>query len=103
VSVLGTPTLALGTFAWRVSRAVLLQRAGATALKQGSDDQRGKAGLEIVKALTSDDESCISRSCRGASPAATSHNCPVRARWPVSPCSLPQANRTASVRLPHPG
>lgn len=37
-------------------RAVLLQRAGATALKQGSEDQRGQAGLEIVKALTSDNE-----------------------------------------------
>ncbi|HET6191108.1 MAG TPA: hypothetical protein VFE59_29395 [Trebonia sp.] len=48
--------LALGTFAWRVSRAVLLHRAGSAALKHGSKDPRGKAGLRIVDALTSDNE-----------------------------------------------
>ncbi len=50
----GTPALvlAVGTFAWRVSRAVLLQRAGAAALKHGSKDPHGRAGLEIVEALT---------------------------------------------------
>jgi hypothetical protein len=40
----------------RVSRALLLYRAGSTALKQGSEDERGRAGLEIVKALTRRDE-----------------------------------------------
>jgi hypothetical protein len=48
--------LALGSFAWRVSRAALLQRAGAAALKHGSEDPHGKAGLEIIKALTRDNE-----------------------------------------------
>jgi hypothetical protein len=48
--------LALGTFAWRVSRAVLLHRAGATALKHGSKDPCGKAGLKIVEALTRESE-----------------------------------------------
>ena len=43
---------ALGSFARRVSRAVLLHRAGATALKHGSEDQRREAGLKIVDALT---------------------------------------------------
>jgi hypothetical protein len=52
IAYVGTPTLAFGTLAWRVSRAVLLQRAGATALKHGDEDPHGKAGLEIVKALT---------------------------------------------------
>lgn len=52
----GTPTLALGTFAWRVSRAVLLQRAGATALKKGDSDPQGKAGLAIVQELTRESE-----------------------------------------------
>ena len=51
----GTPALALGTFAWRVSRAVLLQRAGTAALRHGSKDPHGKAGLEIVKALTTEE------------------------------------------------
>jgi hypothetical protein len=35
---------------------VLLYRAGSTALKQGSEDERGKAGLAIVDALTRRDE-----------------------------------------------
>ena len=48
--------VALGSCAWRVSRAMLLHRAGSAALKHGSDDPHGKAGLKIVKALTSDDE-----------------------------------------------
>ena len=55
---IGTPALivALGGFAWRVSRAVLLHRAGVTALKHGSEDQRREAGLKIVDALTSENE-----------------------------------------------
>jgi hypothetical protein len=53
---IGTPALALGTFAWRVSRAVLLYRAGSTALKKGTEDPRGKAGLEIVEELTRESE-----------------------------------------------
>ncbi len=59
LSIVGTPTalvLALGTFAWRVSRAVLLYRAGSAALKHGSKDPHGDAGLEIVNALTSERE-----------------------------------------------
>ena len=43
-------------FAWRVSRAALLYRAGATALKRGNEDPHGKAGLKIVKELTSENE-----------------------------------------------
>jgi hypothetical protein len=35
---------------------VLLHRAGATALKHGSEDQRREAGLRIVDALTSENE-----------------------------------------------
>jgi hypothetical protein len=42
--------------AWRVSRAVLLYRAGAAALKRGDKNPPGRAGLEIVKALTSDSD-----------------------------------------------
>ena len=59
LTIVGTPALivALGGFAKRVSRAVLLYRAGATALKHGSKDPRGKAGLKVVDALTSEDES----------------------------------------------
>jgi hypothetical protein len=56
VGTLTAFVLALGTLAWRVSRAVLLQRAGAAALKHGSKDPRGKAGLEIVDALTGENE-----------------------------------------------
>jgi len=54
----GTPAfvLALGSFVWRVSRAVLLHRAGAIALKRGSKDPHGEAGLEIVGKLTSESE-----------------------------------------------
>jgi hypothetical protein len=37
-------------------RAVLLQRAGGAALKHGCKNSRGEAGLEIIKALTSDSE-----------------------------------------------
>lgn len=58
-SYVGPPAvllLAPGVFAWRVSRAVLLYRAGAAALKHGSEDPRGKAGLKIVDALTGADE-----------------------------------------------
>jgi hypothetical protein len=48
--------LALGTFAWRVSRARLLMKAGTAALEAGEKDkERRKAALEIVKALTSDE------------------------------------------------
>ncbi len=59
ISYVGPPAvllLALGVFAWRVSRAVLLYRAGTAALKHGSKDPRGKAGLKIVDALTGADE-----------------------------------------------
>ena len=48
--------LALGTLAWRVSRAVLLHRAGSAALKYGNKDPHGRAGLKIVDKLTSDNE-----------------------------------------------
>ena len=50
-----TLLLAFGTLWWRVSRARLLWRAGDTALEKGSEDPQGKAGLEIVKALTGDE------------------------------------------------
>lgn len=58
LSYVGIPAfvMALGTFAGRFSRAVLLHRARAAALKHGSKDPRGKAGLEIVKALTDENE-----------------------------------------------
>ncbi len=54
----GNPALILAAAhsAVRVSRSVLLYRAGSTALKQGSEDERGKAGLAIVDALTRRDE-----------------------------------------------
>jgi hypothetical protein len=58
LSIVGTPALilALGSCAWRVSRAVLLQRAGSAALKGGSEDDRREAALEIVKSLTGENE-----------------------------------------------
>lgn len=58
LSIVGTPALllALGHFAWRVSRAVLLQRAGSVALKRGNEDQRPEAGLKIIDALTGENE-----------------------------------------------
>lgn len=56
VGTLTALVLAFGTFAWRVSRARLLGRAGVTALEKGIKDPQGKAALEIVRALTSDDE-----------------------------------------------
>ena len=46
---------ALGGFVWSVSRARLLRRAGDTALEKGCEDPQGKAGLKIVKALTTDE------------------------------------------------
>jgi hypothetical protein len=51
-----TVILAIGRTAWNISRAKLLQRAGDTALDAGDKNPRGKAGLEIVRALTSDNE-----------------------------------------------
>jgi len=48
--------LAIGRTAWNISRAKLLQRAGDTALGAGDKSPRGRAGLEIVKALTSNNE-----------------------------------------------
>jgi hypothetical protein len=48
--------LAIGRTAWNISRAKLLQRAGDTALDAGDRNPRGRAGLEIVKALTSENE-----------------------------------------------
>ena len=56
VGTLTAFVLALGTCAWRVSRAWLLQRAGGTALKKGSQDPQGEAGLKIVLALTRESE-----------------------------------------------
>lgn len=58
ISYVGSPTLvlALGNFVRHVTRAVLLHRAGAAALKHGSEDERREAGLEIVKALTDENE-----------------------------------------------
>ena len=51
---IGSPALvlALGSFVWRFSRAWLLGRAGRAALKHGSEDPHGEAGLKIVDALT---------------------------------------------------
>ena len=48
--------LAIGRTAWNISRAKLLERAGDTALDAGDRSPRGRAGLDIVKALTSDNE-----------------------------------------------
>jgi len=58
ISYVDSPALvlALGTFVRRVARAVLLHRAGVAALKHGSEDERREAGLEIVKALTDENE-----------------------------------------------
>jgi hypothetical protein len=58
LSYVGPPAvlLAIGVFAWRVSRAVLLYRAGSAGLKHGIKDPRGEAGLKIVDALTGADE-----------------------------------------------
>jgi len=56
LGTLAALVVALGTFAWRVARAMLLHRAGVTALRHGSKDPRGRAGLRIVDALTSDNE-----------------------------------------------
>jgi hypothetical protein len=53
---IGALALALGTLAWRISRAVLLQRAGSAAIKHGCKDPRGKAGLKVVDALTGESE-----------------------------------------------
>jgi hypothetical protein len=52
----GVVILAIGRTAWNISRAKLLERAGDTALNQGDRNPRGRAGLEIVRALTSDNE-----------------------------------------------
>jgi hypothetical protein len=56
VATLTAFALALGTFTWRVSRAVLLYRAGAAALKHGDKNPRGRAGLEVIKSLTGENE-----------------------------------------------
>jgi hypothetical protein len=50
----GSPALivAVAHSAKPAFRSLLLYRAGSTALKRGSEDERGKAGLAIVKALT---------------------------------------------------
>ncbi len=48
--------LAIGRTNWNISRAKLLQWAGDTALEAGDRNPRGRAGLEIVKALTRDNE-----------------------------------------------
>ena len=58
LAYVGSPTLvlALGTFAWRVARAVQLYRAGSAALSPDSSDERRKAGLKVIKALTSETE-----------------------------------------------
>jgi hypothetical protein len=48
--------LASGKFAWRVSRAALLHRAGSAALGRVSDDERRKVGLKIIKELTRERE-----------------------------------------------
>lgn len=56
VGTLTAFVLALGTLAWRVSRAVLLYRAGSAALKYGSKDPHGQAGLKIVDTLTGENE-----------------------------------------------
>jgi hypothetical protein len=59
IAYVGTPTafiLALGTFVWRVSRARLLSRAGSAAIKHGDENPQGRAGLEIVKTLTGENE-----------------------------------------------
>ena len=48
--------LAIGRTAWNISRARLLKRAGDTALEAGDRNSRGRAGLEIVKALTGENK-----------------------------------------------
>jgi hypothetical protein len=48
--------LAVGRAAWNISRAKLLQRAGDIALEAGDKNPRGRAGLEIVRALTDENE-----------------------------------------------
>jgi hypothetical protein len=48
--------LALGRSAWRVSKSVQLHRAVSAATEHGSEAERNKAGVEIVKALAGDDE-----------------------------------------------
>ncbi len=48
--------LAVAGSVGRISRALLLYRAGSTALKRGSEDERGEAGLHIVDALTRESE-----------------------------------------------
>jgi hypothetical protein len=56
VGTLAALVLAIGKTAWNVSRAKLLQRTGDTALGEGDKNPRGRAGLEIVRALTSENE-----------------------------------------------
>ena len=48
--------LAIGRTAWNISRAKLLQRAGDAALEAGDRNPRGRAGLEIIKSLTGENE-----------------------------------------------
>lgn len=60
--------LAIGWTVWNISRARLLRRAGDTALEKGAKDPQGKAGQEIVKALTSDSEPWYSAILRGRKP-----------------------------------
>ncbi len=47
--------LALAKARWIVARSKLLDRAGATAPEKGAKDPQGKAALEIVKSLVSDE------------------------------------------------
>jgi hypothetical protein len=56
IGTLAALVLAIGRTAWNISRAKLLERAGDTALDAGDRSPRGRAGLEIVKALTSHNE-----------------------------------------------
>lgn len=67
IHALTTPTIVLATARGlkHVSRSVLLYRAGSTALKRGSEDQRGKAGLEVVDALTRRDEAWYATLIKG--------------------------------------
>jgi hypothetical protein len=52
LAYIGSSGLAIGTFSWRVSRAVQLHRAVSAATDKDSGDERRKAGLEIVQGLT---------------------------------------------------
>lgn len=55
----GTPTafiLALRSFISRLTRDKLLSRAVSAALEHGDKNPRGRAGLEVIRSLTGENE-----------------------------------------------